>query len=291
MTTFERFERDIPELMTELAPAQVPDYFDDMLRQTASKRQRPAWSYPERWLPMGVIARTAPIRTISWRPIAVLALLMLLIAAALFAYAGSGPKLPSPFGLARNGQIVFSDATGTIQAADPSAGTYATLVAGSETESRPRVHQRRHAIRLRPRHRECPRLVHRKRRRIRRPSGPGSRSRDQLVPVVADWRSNRPVSIRGRARHDHDRASRRRLIPNAAPWRQCPRCDVAPESRRAAGDCRYHHDQRGDRAWLLRRGRQRRRSPADRRRCPDRQHANRCPRWCDPCLRDVGNGS
>ncbi len=32
MTTFERFEREMPELMTELSPARVPDYFDDMLR-------------------------------------------------------------------------------------------------------------------------------------------------------------------------------------------------------------------------------------------------------------------
>src|SRR6188508_2102584 len=52
MTTFERFERSIPELMTELAPARVPDYFDDMLRETASHGQRPAWSFPERCLPM-----------------------------------------------------------------------------------------------------------------------------------------------------------------------------------------------------------------------------------------------
>src|SRR4051812_47829617 len=138
MTTFERFERDIPELMTELAPAQVPDYFDDMLRTTATHRQRPAWSYPERWLPMGVIARTVPIRNISWRPIAVLALLMLLIAAALFAYVGSQPRLPSPFGLARNGQIVFSDSTGAIQAADPATGALATVVSGSQAGLDPR---------------------------------------------------------------------------------------------------------------------------------------------------------
>jgi Tol biopolymer transport system component len=132
MTTFERFERDIPELMTELAPARVPDYFDDMLRQTATQRQRPAWSYPERWLPMGVIARTVPMRTISWRPIAVLALLILLVAAALAAYVGSQPRLPAPFGLARNGQIVFSDALGKIQQADPSTGTLTPVVVGPQ---------------------------------------------------------------------------------------------------------------------------------------------------------------
>ena len=54
MTAFDRFERAIPELMTELAPSHVPDYFDDLLQQTARTRQRPAWSALERWLPMDV---------------------------------------------------------------------------------------------------------------------------------------------------------------------------------------------------------------------------------------------
>jgi Tol biopolymer transport system component len=134
MTTFERFEREIPGLMTELAPARVPDYFDDMLRQTAGHRQRPAWTYLERWLPMGVLARTVPMRQVSWRPILVLALLVLLIAAALFAYAGSLPKrLPAPFGPARNGQIVFSTADGDISTVDPKTGTVRPLIVG-ETE-------------------------------------------------------------------------------------------------------------------------------------------------------------
>ena len=42
MTAFDRFEQDLPELMTELAAARVPDYLDDMLRQSARTRQRPA---------------------------------------------------------------------------------------------------------------------------------------------------------------------------------------------------------------------------------------------------------
>ncbi len=54
---FDRFEREIPDLMEELAPTRRPDYFDEMLRATAAARQRPAWSSLERWLPMGEIAR------------------------------------------------------------------------------------------------------------------------------------------------------------------------------------------------------------------------------------------
>ena len=41
---FERFERGIPQLMDELASPQLPDYLDDMLRQTARTSQRPAWA-------------------------------------------------------------------------------------------------------------------------------------------------------------------------------------------------------------------------------------------------------
>ena len=131
MTTFERFERDIPELMTELAPASVPDYFDDMLRQTASHRQRPAWSYPERWLPMGVLARTNSLRQpLPWRPIAVLALLLLLIAAGLAAYVGAPPRIPAPFGPARNGQIIFATAGGDIAAIDPATRVVTQVITG-----------------------------------------------------------------------------------------------------------------------------------------------------------------
>jgi dipeptidyl aminopeptidase/acylaminoacyl peptidase len=135
MTTFERFERDIPELMTELAPTRVPDYFDDMLRQTASHRQRPAWSYPERWLPMGVIARTVPMRRpVPWRPLLLVALLALLVAAGLVAYIGAPPRLPPPFGPARAGPILMSTADGDLVSLDPVTGKTTSLVTSPETE-------------------------------------------------------------------------------------------------------------------------------------------------------------
>ena len=134
MTTFERFERDIPELMTDLAPARVPDYFDSMLQETARHRQRPAWSYLERWIPMGVVARTARVRPLNVRPVLVLVLIGMLIAAGLALYVGSLPtRLPPPFGPARNGQIVFSTADGDISAVDPKTGTVRPLIVG-ETE-------------------------------------------------------------------------------------------------------------------------------------------------------------
>ena len=137
MTTFERFESAIPELMTELSPARVPDYFDDMLQQTARTRQRPAWRSLERWFPVGVIAQSAPLRPFPWRQLAVLALLGLLIAAGLAAYIGSPPRLPAPYGLARNGQVVFSTADGDIAAVDPATGTITPLISGPTEDIAP----------------------------------------------------------------------------------------------------------------------------------------------------------
>lgn len=140
MTAFERFEQSIPELMIELAPARVPDYFDDMLQQTAATRQRSAWSSIERWIPMGVLARTQPMRTVPWRAIAYLATLGILLAALVGAalLIGSTPRLPEPFGLARNGSIVFSTADGQIVTVDPRTGSTATLIDSPELDSHPR---------------------------------------------------------------------------------------------------------------------------------------------------------
>jgi dipeptidyl aminopeptidase/acylaminoacyl peptidase len=128
MTTFDRFERAIPGLMTELAPARVPDYLDDMLRQTARTRQRPAWSTLERWLPMGTLARPLPMRPFPWRTIGVLLMLAALIAGATLLYVGSRDRVPPPFGPARNGAIVFSTADGDIVRADPATGAVTTLI-------------------------------------------------------------------------------------------------------------------------------------------------------------------
>ena len=137
MTTFERFEHAIPELMTELAPAQVPDYFDDMLRQTAAHRQRPAWSFPERWLPMDIAVQPLTSRRFPWRPLLVLALIALMIAAALVAYVGSQQRLPPPFGLARNGLIAFSTADRDISAVDPATGEIRPLITGPTEDIAP----------------------------------------------------------------------------------------------------------------------------------------------------------
>ena len=137
MTTFERFERAIPELMTELSAARVPDYFDDMLRQTAATRQRPAWSYPERWLPVEITARPLSARPFPWRQLAILALIALVLAAGLLTYIGSQTRLPPPFGVAGNGVLMYRETDGAIVSVDPTTGSRTTVAPASDTARDP----------------------------------------------------------------------------------------------------------------------------------------------------------
>ncbi len=86
----DRFDRRLPDLLDELGGSGRPDYIDDLLRRTANMRQRPAWAFPERWLPMAVTSRRsmfAPV--ISWRSLGVLALIALMVAAAIAVYIAS----------------------------------------------------------------------------------------------------------------------------------------------------------------------------------------------------------
>jgi hypothetical protein len=136
MTTFDRIERRLPELIDDLASATVPDYFDDMLQRTTQSRQRPAWSSRERWLPMGVIARPLPVRPLPWRLFAIVALVGLLAAATLL-YAGSRQRIPPPFGPARNGALVIGTADGDIVTVDPATGRTTPLIGGPTIDSGP----------------------------------------------------------------------------------------------------------------------------------------------------------
>ncbi len=106
--SIDRFEQDLPALLAELAPRAKPDYRDDIVRQTARMRQRPAWMFPERWLPVSVMTTRAfaapPIR---WRIVGLVALLLLALAVGLAVVAGSQRHVPAPFGPAGNGVVAF----------------------------------------------------------------------------------------------------------------------------------------------------------------------------------------
>ncbi|MFL5727532.1 MAG: TolB family protein [Chloroflexota bacterium] len=128
---FDRIEARLPELLSDLGAARVPDYFDDMLQQTGRSRQRPAWSLLERWLPMGVIARPALASLPAWRPILIGVLVVLAVVAGALIYVGSRPTpLPPPFGPAGNGNLYFTDARGDVFAMDPATFTPRTIIAG-----------------------------------------------------------------------------------------------------------------------------------------------------------------
>ncbi|MFL5685674.1 MAG: hypothetical protein ACJ77D_06420 [Chloroflexota bacterium] len=137
MTTEQRLERDLPSHLGDIAMGSYPQYIDDVLSITAQRRQRPGWTFPERWLPMDITTTRVPATRLPWRQLGVLALLLILIAGALAVYVGSQqPRLPAPFGLAANGKILFTEG-GDIVVADPVNGESATIVTGPETDRFP----------------------------------------------------------------------------------------------------------------------------------------------------------
>ena len=130
MTRFDHVEPRLPELLTQLAAPSLPEYTDDVLARTAGLRQRPRWTLLERWLPMGVLAqRSVYIPRIPWRTVIVAALLLVTLAAIL-AWAGSQRRAAPPFGLARNGLIMYA-VDGDIHTWNPDTGETAAIITGS----------------------------------------------------------------------------------------------------------------------------------------------------------------
>src|SRR6478672_1160698 len=137
MTTDRRLTRDLPEILGDLAIGPYPDYIDDVLAASATIRQRPAWAFLERWLPVVDIVRQAVlVPRLPWRFIAMAVLVLgLLLAGAV--YIGSQQHIPAPFGLARNGLVAY-DAGGDIYTVDPVTGAATKIVSGPGLDLRPR---------------------------------------------------------------------------------------------------------------------------------------------------------
>ena len=137
MTAYDRFERDLPGDLETLARPQTPDYLIDILSRTATASQRPAWTFPERWLPMAdTVSRPAFVPRMPMRLIAVALLVVaLLIAGAVFV-GSRQQKLPPPFGPAANGLVVYAKG-GDIFTADPVTGVATAIVSGPETDIDP----------------------------------------------------------------------------------------------------------------------------------------------------------
>ncbi len=138
MSPTDRPTRSLPDLLAEIAPPRVPDYFDDMLKATAGTRQRPAWTSLEWLLPMQVSARLAPLGLPSWRPLVLLVVLAgLLLALATTFLVGARPKLPPEFGPAKNGLVIYGNTSGDIMSVDPATGKTAVVIAGATQDFGP----------------------------------------------------------------------------------------------------------------------------------------------------------
>lgn len=129
MTTFERYEREIPRLMDELAPPRLPDYVDDLLSRTARTSQRPAWASLERWLPMVSTTRAMPFRPASAYGIVLIVLLLLAMILAVFV-AGSRLQSSDPL----SSLVMASDSAGIV-AIDPATGESTAMVDGIDGSS------------------------------------------------------------------------------------------------------------------------------------------------------------
>ena len=130
MSSSERYERRLPELLDELAAPRTPAYFNDILGQVGRTRQRPGWTFPERWLPMSAVSeRLSAAPRVPLRAIAVAALIILAAVVAIAVIAGSQQhRVPAPFGPAGNGLIMFIDDTGAIRAGNPVDGSSSVIV-------------------------------------------------------------------------------------------------------------------------------------------------------------------
>ncbi len=131
MSALDRFDREFEQALVDLADPRTPDYIDDVLERAVSRRQRPAWTFPERWLPMGVLARTpALVPAFPFRTVGVLIMLAVLLAAVVAVGVGALlQRTAPPFGVAANGLMVYS-AGGDIYGRDPSTGNVGLLVGG-----------------------------------------------------------------------------------------------------------------------------------------------------------------
>ncbi|MEA2613569.1 MAG: hypothetical protein QOI52_1528 [Chloroflexota bacterium] len=141
MTIDSRLERDLPRILADLAPALYPDYIDDVLATTVRHHQRASWTFPERWLPMAEILDIPMQRVLApripWRLSSIAVATVALLLGAVAVFIGAQPRLPAPFGLARNGVIAY-DTDGDIYTADPVTGIATAIVTGPTIDVGPR---------------------------------------------------------------------------------------------------------------------------------------------------------
>jgi Tol biopolymer transport system component len=117
--------------LDEVGAVARPDYLDDIVARAQDTRQRPTWTFPERWLPMSVAVRRERI------PRTVLFALLLLLLVAAFAttvmLTGSPTRLPAPL-VVTNGEIAFTSGNDIVAVRPDGSGRH-VVVPGSPQES------------------------------------------------------------------------------------------------------------------------------------------------------------
>jgi hypothetical protein len=136
MNGIDRFERELPSALADVAGAGRPDYLTDVLGRTATTRQRPAWASAQRWLPMELTTPRTSIARVPWRYVAAVAAVLLLGLAAIVIAGSQQRRVPPPFGPAANGLIPF-ERNLDIYVGDPATGQSRLLVGGPERDYAP----------------------------------------------------------------------------------------------------------------------------------------------------------
>jgi Tol biopolymer transport system component len=106
-----------------------PDYLDDIVTRAQGTRQRPTWTFPERWLPMSVAVRRQGIP----RGAVLFAVLLLLLVAAFAAtvvFTGSQTRPPVPF-VVSNGEIAFVSGNDIVAVQPDGSGRHVLVTGGT----------------------------------------------------------------------------------------------------------------------------------------------------------------
>jgi dipeptidyl aminopeptidase/acylaminoacyl peptidase len=128
-----RLEPRLPGLFDELADAHSPDYLEAAIELASSNTQRPAWTFPARWLPVAIVTMRVPTTRLPWRALGVVALAALVLAMAILLAGSRSTRLPEPFGPAANGVIALAQ-NGDLYTADPQTGEMKLLLGGPERD-------------------------------------------------------------------------------------------------------------------------------------------------------------
>jgi dipeptidyl aminopeptidase/acylaminoacyl peptidase len=114
--------------LDEVGGSARPDYLNDIVAQASRTGQRPAWTFPERWLPMTIALRPAAVPRAYVAFLVLLAALLALMLTTLL-LAGASPSVPTA-PIVHNGLIAFETANG-IEVAQPDGSGQHVLIPGA----------------------------------------------------------------------------------------------------------------------------------------------------------------